>query len=175
MTVLDVGGQQENMNATNVLPDDTGRALALATVLVLSMVALTAVFAGGAAASQHDVDVSFNDTEGDVGDQVTVSFDIDPANAPNAEVGSYDVEINYDDTVLSFVEMNGVDLADPVANEPSPGTITANVGQATGDPVPLTAANVVFEVDQGVPDGEVANISLNDANSEFNDPVVPGR
>ena len=161
------------MNATNVLPDNNGRVLVLATVLALSMVALAAAFSGGAAASQHDVDVSFNDTEGDVGDQVAVSFDIDPANAPNAEVGAYDVEINYDETVLSFVEMNGVDLADPVVNEPSPGTITANVGQATGDPVPLTAANVVFEVDQGVPDGEVANISLDDANSQFNDPTDP--
>jgi hypothetical protein len=161
------------MNATNVLPDNNGRVLVLATVLALSMVALAAAFSGGAAASQHDVDVSFNDTEGDVGDQVAVSFDIDPANAPNAEVGAYDVEINYDETVLSFVEMNGVDLADPVVNEPSPGTITANVGQATGDPVPLTAANVVFEVNQGVPDGEVANISLDDANSQFNDPIDP--
>ena len=161
------------MNATNVLPDNNGRVLVLATVLALSMVALAAAFSGGAAASQHDVDVSFNNTEGDVGDQVAVSFDIDPANAPNAEVGAYDVEINYDETVLSFVEMNGVDLADPVVNEPSPGTITANVGQATGDPVPLTAANVVFQVDQGVPDGEVANISLDDANSQFNDPINP--
>jgi len=161
------------MNATNILPDNNGRALVLATVLALSMVALAAAFSGGAAASQHDVDVSFNDTEGDVGDQVAVSFDIDPANAPTAEVGAYDVEINYDETVLSFVEMNGVDLSDPVTNEPSPGTITANVGQATGEPVPLTAANVVFEIDQGAPDGEVATISLNDANSQFNDPVNP--
>jgi PGF-CTERM protein len=161
------------MNATHELPDNTGRALVLATVLVLSMVALAAAFTGGAAASQHDVDVSFNNTEADVGDQVAVSFDIEEANAPNAEVGAYDVEINYDETVLSFVEMNGVDLANPVTNEPSPGTIIANVGQATGDPVPLTAANVVFQVDSGVPDGTVANVSLNDTASEFTDPVNP--
>jgi hypothetical protein len=122
---------------------------------------------------QPDVIASFSDESGDIGEQVSVSFDIDPSNDPNAEVGSYDIEINYDETIVSFVEMNGVDLADPVANEPSPGTINANVGQATGEPVPLTAANVVLQVDSGAADGDVAAVALDDANSQFNDPVDP--
>ena len=122
---------------------------------------------------QPDVVANFSDESGDIGEQISVSFDIDPSNDPNAEVGSYDIEINYDETIVSFVETNGVDLADPVASEPSPGTITANVGQTTGEPVPLTAATVVFEIDSGAADGDVTTVALNDANSEFFDPVDP--
>jgi len=161
------------MNTTNILPDNKGQALFLAAILVLSMVAFAAVFAGSAAASQHDVDVSFSNESADIGEQVNVSFDINPATNQNAEVGSYDVEINYDNDTLTLVDMQGEDLPEPTFSEPSNGTITANAAQSTGEPVPLTAATLVFEVDSSAQDGDVASISLNDANSEFNDPVNP--
>jgi len=148
---------------------EKARAVLLAAVMVLSMVAMTATFAGGAAASQHDVDVSFSDETAGPGDTVQVSFDIDPANDQNAEVGAYDVEINYDSSVLNFVEATGEDLADPTASEPSDGTITMNAGQAQGEPVPLTAATLTFEVASDASGS--ATISLDDANSQFNDPV----
>lgn len=129
--------------------------------------------AGGVTTGVHDVDVGFSDEQGGVGTEVGVSFDIDPSDDPNAEVGAYDVEIEYDETTLSFVTMNGVDLATPTTSEPTPGTIVATVAQATSDPVPLTAATVVFEVAQGAEDGDVATVALTDAASSFTDPIDP--
>ena len=128
---------------------------------------------GVVAGSQHDVDVSFSDESGDIGEQVQVSFDIDPANDQNAEVGAYDVEITYDESIVSFIEINGVDLGDPTVNEPSPGRVNATFADVSGTPVPLTAANVVFEVDSGGENGDVATVALDDANSEFTDPIDP--
>lgn len=129
--------------------------------------------AGGVTTGVHDVAVGFSDEQGGVGTEVGVSFDIDPSNDPNAEVGAYDIEIEYDETILSFVTMNGVDLATPATSEPAPGTIAANAAQATSDPVPLTAATVVFEVAQDAEDGDVATVALTDAASSFTDPIDP--
>ena len=128
---------------------------------------------GVVAGSQHDVDVGFSNETGDLGERVPVSLDIDPANNQNAEIGAYDIAFTYDETVVTFIEMNGVDLADPTVNEPSPGRVAATVGGVSGTPVPLTAATVVFEVDSGAADGDVATVALDDANSEFTDPIDP--
>ena len=150
---------------------DKARAVLLAAIMVLSVVAMTATFAGGVAAAEHDIDVSFSDEEADVGQEVAVSFDFDPAEDPDAEVGSYNVEINYDPDVVSPVDIEGEDLPDPTWSDDGDGTITANALQTTGEPVPLTAATLTFEVDDGAEDGDVADIELNDAESEFNDPT----
>lgn len=129
--------------------------------------------AGGLTTGIHDVDVSFSDEQGGVGTEVGVSFDIDPSDDPDAEVGAYDIEIQYDETILSFVTIDGVDLATPTTSEPAPGTVTANVAQASSNPVPLTAGTVVFEVAQGAEDGDVATVALVDAESSFTDPTDP--
>jgi len=150
---------------------DKARAVFLAAIMVLSVVAMSAAFAGSVAAAEHDIDVSFSDEEADAGMEVDVSFDFDPAEDPDAEVGAYDVEIHYDADVVSFVDAEGEDLADPVVGDDEDGTLTANVGQATGDPVPLTAATFTFEVDDGAADGDVADIELNDDESSFSDPI----
>jgi len=111
--------------------------------------------------SQHDIDVSFSDESGAVGEQVSVSFDIAPANSSNAQVSGYDVEVNYDPGIVSFVEMDGVDLAQPAVSDDGSGTITANAGQTSGESTPLTAATITFQIDQGAQGGDSASIDIN--------------
>ena len=151
---------------------DKARAVFLAAIMVLSVVAMTATFAGGVVAQENqDIEVSFSDEEADVGQTVDVSFDLDPEDDPDAEVGAYDVEINYDPDVVSPVDIEGEDLDSPTWSDDGDGTISANTAQATGESVPLTAATLTFEVDDGADDGDVSEIALDDDESTFSDPV----
>ena len=129
--------------------------------------------AGDIVTATTDVSVSFSDETGNTGEEVAVSFDIDPADDPDAEVGSYDVEISYDDAILSFVDADGEELPDPAGGETDPGTVALNAAQATGEGVPLTAATLFFDVEDDAEDGAVAAIELVDDESEFNDPIDP--
>ncbi len=124
-----------------------------------------------ALASEHDVDVSFGSATAAPGESIDIPLDIDPANDPDAEVGAYDIELTYDDSVLSFVEANGVDLADPTVSEPEDGTVVATATGTTGTVVPLTAATFTFDVESDADGGDTADIELVDAESEFTDPV----
>jgi hypothetical protein len=82
-------------------------------------------------------------------------------------IGAYDVEIEYDENVLNFVDATGEDLPDPTVSEPTDGTIEMDTGSLTAVPVPLTAATLTFEVESDASAGESAAISLDDANSAF--------
>jgi hypothetical protein len=59
--------------------------------------------AGIAGASQHDIDINFSDEDGAPGENTSVSFNLIPANDPDAEVGAYDVKITYNSSILNFL------------------------------------------------------------------------
>jgi hypothetical protein len=142
------------------------------TLLRTTAGAFGVAIAGGAvAASTHDIDVIFGDAAAAPGQSVTLPLDLEPANDPSAEVGAYDIEVTYDETVLSFDGASGVDLADPTVNEPESGRLTAIAGQVTGEPVPLTAATFTFTIDTDATPGTEATVALTDANSQFKDPT----
>lgn len=141
------------------------------TVLHATFGAIGATIVSGVGgASQHDVDVSFSDEQAIPGENVQVSFDVDPANDPGAEVSSYNAKIDYDPSDLSFVEATGEALPDPSENDdPSTGTLQISAFQATGASVPLTVATLTFGIASDARPGDTATISLVDGESSFND------
>jgi len=123
------------------------------------------------AASAHDIDVVFGDAAAAPGGSVTLPLDLEPANDPSAEVGAYNIEVTYDETVLSFDGASGVDLPDPTVNEPEAGRVVASATQVSGEPVPLTAATFSFTIDSDATPGTEATVALTDSESNFTDPV----
>lgn len=129
------------------------------------------ILGGAAAASQHDVDAIFGDETGAPGESVTVPLSIEEANDPNAEVGAYDIEVDYDESVLTFTGASGVDLPDPTVTEPSPGTVIANAATTTGESVPITAVEFTFDIESDANPGGEGTVDIVDAESVFTDPV----
>ncbi|WP_247730080.1 S8 family serine peptidase [Halovivax limisalsi] len=72
------------------------------------------------------------------GDTATVSLDTDLEG-----IAGYQARIDYDPSVVSFVEASGVDINDPTVNDEN-GTLTLSASQAQGVDAP-TLAEVTFE------------------------------
>ncbi|WP_247730081.1 cohesin domain-containing protein [Halovivax limisalsi] len=73
------------------------------------------------------------------GQTATVSLDTDLEN-----IAGYQARLNYDPSVVSFVEASGVDIADPTVNDDE-GTLTLSASQTNGVDAP-TLADLTFEV-----------------------------
>jgi len=130
-----------------------------------------------------DVESSLGKADADPGQTVEVTFDVMPENDPEADIAGYEVEIEYDADVLSFIDAEGEDLSAPIVGEPEDGTLIAVADQLTGEPVPLTVATFTFEVAGGVDDvyGDVSfvpgessltNENIEDVSTIFEDGYV---
>jgi hypothetical protein len=144
--------------------------MALIVVLSIPAVGLTSGLSNATMdeAPEHTLQAEFSDEHAYPGDKVTVSLDL--TGDEDLRVGSYNIEVHYDSEVMSFVEASGVDIDDPVVNEPTDGVLKLAADQPNGEPVPLTAATLTFEIDASATPGDSATVELVDDQSDFYDP-----
>ena len=142
--------------------------IALTVVLSMSGVGLASTFAS---TDDSEITVAFSDEEAGPGEEVNVSFELEGADDPDAAVGAYDVELEYDPDVLSYSGAVGDDIEDIQEYEIEDGVVKMNAAEIEGEPVPLTAAVLTFEVEKTATPGDVTDIELVDDESEFYDPI----
>jgi|GEM_PF-6377932 len=148
--------------------------VALTVVLSMSGVGLASTFASGddrVYEGDGEIVVAFSDEEAGPGEEVNVSFEFEGADDPDAEVGAYDVELEYDADVLSYVGAAGEDIEDIQENEIEDGVVKMNAAEAEAESVPLTAAELTFEVEKTATPGDATDIELVDNESAFYDPI----
>ncbi|WP_247730088.1 S8 family serine peptidase [Halovivax limisalsi] len=103
--------------------------------------------------------IRVGDASAGEGGEVTVSLDTDLDN-----IAGYQAELNYDDSVVSFVEASGVDIADPTVND-EPGTLTLSASQTNGVDAP-TLADLTFELTGSA--GDTTTVSFNEDFTQLN-------
>lgn len=106
---------------------------------------------------QH-VDLSFSDGEAAPDATVAVTLEADSSEDPGTNVASYDLEVQYDDTVLNFVGASD-DAYGVTTSEPSDGTISLAGSTQPGEGVPTALATLEFETESDAA-GETATIDL---------------
>ncbi|MFC3958871.1 S8 family serine peptidase [Halovivax cerinus] len=93
------------------------------------------------------------------GETATVSLDTDLD-----AIAGYQARINYDPSVVDFVEADGVDIADPTVNDED-GTVTLSASQASGVDAP-TLADLTFETVGS--EGDATDLTFDQAFTQLN-------
>jgi hypothetical protein len=107
------------------------------------------------------------DVDGAQGENVTVPFTIDGFDG-SSDVSGYDVEINFDTSVVEFVQVNEVDTTGVIVNDGQADSGTLGLTWATASPqtTPITAVEIEFTI---VGSGESA-LAFNNGESDVQGP-----
>jgi hypothetical protein len=110
---------------------------------------------------------SLSDESGAVGENVTVEFNISSFDNTQREVGSYDLNMTFDPSVVEFIgASNNLDgLLTVVDEDADQGQVKLSYADTGSTSTPLTAATITFNV---TADAE-SNVAIVEADSEVND------